>query len=857
MLQFTAGGHVLGFWKGGMVIASGDHALRIDFVNAQPIFPGEEMKSPEQAKNHDAAQPLGKVSYRNLWDGVTLMYEKHSSGVFKCSYLIQPGSALDAVDRIRLRYNMPVKVDANGDLVLLFATGEMRESRPVAWQEMEGRRVSVDVAYRLIGGGEVGFNAGSYNPCFPLVIDPVLSWNTFLGGSSWDNAAGIAVDKSGNIYVVGKSSATWGSPVRPYSDWDDAYVAKLSASGILQWNTFLGGSESGEYGTSIALDTSGNIYVAGTAYGTWGSPIRPFLGGYSDIFVAKLNGSGTLQWNTFLGSGDDSGQGLGDDYGNGIAVDTNGNIYVTGASDKTWGSPIRLYTGVKEDTVVAKLSNSGALQWNTFLGSSYADYGYAIALDASGNAYVTGSSYGTWGSPVRSYSGGVSDAFVARLNASGALQWNAFLGGASWDIGYAITVDKSGNLYVAGASKATWGLPARPFAGSCDAFVTKLNGSGALQWNTFLGSSSASNYDVGYGIAVDKSGNVCVAGVSDATWGSPVRPYAGGLTDAFIARLNASGALQWNAFLGGSGQDDGLAIAVSASGNICVSGDSYATWGSSVRPFGGPIDAFVAMISASLMKNDFNGDGQEDILWRYYSSGGKNMVWYMKGVTRTGSSSLLAVSDLNWKIGGTGDFNGDGWPDILWRYYGSGGTNVVWYMKGATRTGSATLPAVTDLNWQIGGTGDFNGDGWPDILWRYNGSGGKNVVWYMKGATRTGTATLPAITDLNWKVGGTGDFNRDGWPDILWRYNGPGGKNVVWYMKGATRTGSSSLLAVTDLNWEIAGTGDFNGDGWPDILWRYYGSGGKNMVWYMKGASRTGSASLLAVTDLNWQVENH
>jgi hypothetical protein len=853
---------VLGFRKGEMVIASGDHALRIEFVNARPVSPEEGIKSQEPGKNGDAAQPLGKVTYRDLWAGVTLVYEKHGSGVVKSSYHVQPRSGLSGVNRIRLRYNVPVKVNESGDLVLSFATGEMRETRPVAWQEIEGERVPVDVAYRLTADQEVGFKAGSYDPCYPLVIDPVLSWNTFLGGSSWDDAAGIAVDKSGNIYVVGMSGGTWGSPVRPYSDWDDAYVAKLNGSGALQWNTFLGGSESGESGTSIALDTSGNIYVAGTGYGTWGSPIRPFLGGYSDIFVAKLNGNGALQWNTFLGApGDNSGQeeGIGDDFGNAIAVDTSGNVYVAGGSDATWGSPIRPYTGNQGDAVVAKLNNSGALQWNTFLGSSYSDYAYAIATDTSGNVYVAGDSEATWGSPVRPFNGtpGYEDAFVAKLNGSGTLLWNTFLGGANFDYGHGLAIDTSANLCVTGTSYTTWGSPVRPFAGWCDAFVAKLNGSGALQWHTFLGSSSASSGDGGYGIAVDKSGNVCVVGKSNATWGSPIRPYAGGVSDAFVARLNASGGLQWNAFLGGSGQDEGCAIAVNTSGNVYVTGWSYATWGSPIRPFGGTIDGFVAMISASLTKNDFNGDGQEDILWRYYGSGGKNAVWYMKGATRTGSATLPAVTDLNWQIVGTGDFNGDGWPDVLWRYNGSGGKNLVWYMKGATRIGSASLLAVTDLYWQIVGTGDFNGDGWPDILWRYNGSGGKNVVWYMKGASRIGTTSLPAVTDLNWQIVGTGDFNRDGWPDILWRHSSTGGANVVWYMKGASRTGTATLLAVTDLNWKIGGTGDFNGDGWPEILWRHNSTGGANMAWYMKGASRTGTATLLAVTDLNWRIENH
>jgi hypothetical protein len=795
MLQFSAGGHVLGFRKGEMFIASGDHALSLEFVNARPVSPVEEIKSSNLEKSHDVAQPLGKVTYRDLWDGVTLVYEQHGFEVVKSVYHVQPTGtcAADPVGQIRLRYNAPVKIDESGDLVISFATGEMRESRPVAWQEIEGNRVPVEVTYRLIGEQEVGFKAGSYDPRYPLVIDPILSWNTFLGGSGEDYGFGIAVDKSGNVYVTGYSSATWGSPLRPFAGVSDAFVAKLNGSGALQWNTFLGGSW-GDEGRGIALDTSGNVYVAGGSGATWGSPIRPFVGtsGFYDAFVAKLNGSGILQWNTFLGSSSD-------DIGNAIAVDTSGNVYVAGWSKATWGSPVRPYAG-GWDAIVAKLNGSGALQWNTFLGGSgsskWGDCGSAVAVDTSGNVYVAGSSEDTWGSPIRPYGGGDCDLSVAKLNSSGVLQWNTFLGGSNSDGGSALAVDTSGNVYVAGTSGATWGSPVRPFAGGTDAFIVKLNGSGILQWNTFLGGSS---FDNGNAIALDTRGNVWVAGTSPGTWGSPIIPFNGGV---FVVKLNSSGALQWNTFLGPS---YGNAIALDTNGNVYVAGESRDTWGSPVRPYAANSDAFVARI-------------------------------------------VCGVD--NWQIVGTGDFNGDGWPDILWRNYGTTarypGCNAVWYMKGAAYYGSEVLKEVTNLSWQIVGTGDFNRDGWPDILWR-NYVSGDNVVWYMKKYTYFGSAALPAVTDLNWKIVGTGDFNRDGWPDILWRNCGTAGiqgHNAVWYMKGATYIGSAALSAVTDLNWQIVGTGDFNGDGWPDILWRYYGYGGANAVWYMKGATYIGSAAL-------------
>ncbi len=577
LLQFTSEGHVIAFTPECMYLSGNDHMLKVTFQNANVSAPQAEPRKFIGSR----PQSLEKVIYPELWNGISLTCESEGGSIAKSTYIVSPGS--DA-RQICLRYNVPVRVNKDGELVFEYETGELSETAPIAWQMINGRRIAVEVEFCQLEERIIGFQVGEYNPAYRLIIDPEWEWNTFVGSWHADHGNGIAVDSDGNVYVTGLSKANWGTPVNAYAgDWE-VFVAKLNSIGELQWNTFLGSADDDE-GYDIAVDGTGNVYVVGRSESTWGSPLNTHAGS-EDLFTAKLNNSGVLQWNTFMGASER-------DYGEGIAVDGSGNVYVTGASESTWGLPVNAHAG-KFDLFVAKLNSSGIRQWHTFMGGSDTDMSRGIAIDGSDNVYITGYSYATWGSPINAFAG-YFDALVAKLNSSGILQWHTFLGGSSWDYGMSIAVNGSNNIYVAGYSNKTWGLPVNAHAGREDVFAAKLNSIGVLQWNTFMGSSSQDN---GGSIAVDGSENVYVAGHSDTTWGSPVNAHAGYL-DVFAAKFNSSGVRQGNTFMGCSILDNGGSIAVDGSDNFYVTGYSGSTWGSPVNAHAGLTDAFTVKFDHS------------------------------------------------------------------------------------------------------------------------------------------------------------------------------------------------------------------------------------------------------------------
>src|SRR5260221_8183 len=286
-----------------------------------------------------------------------------------------------------------MELDSNGDLILNVQGKELRQRRPLVYQEIGGKRVEVAGGYQLTKGtGEVRFAIARYDHARPLIVDPVLVYSTYLGGTGSDYGVSIAVDSTGAAYVAGNTSGSFPTLNAGQNTFggggQDAFVVKLNASGALVYSTYLGGSRA-DYGLGIAVDSSGARYVAGYTNGgfpTLNAEQDPF-GGSTDGFAAKVGPSGgTIVYATYLG-------GTGDERGNGIAVDSTGAAYITGFTTGSFpllSAEQNTFGGGNTDAFVTKLSPTGALAYSTYLGGTGTDQGMGIAVVGTGAAYVTG-----------------------------------------------------------------------------------------------------------------------------------------------------------------------------------------------------------------------------------------------------------------------------------------------------------------------------------------------------------------------------------------------------------------------------------------------------------------------------------
>jgi Bacterial Ig domain/IPT/TIG domain/Beta-propeller repeat/Carboxypeptidase regulatory-like domain len=589
----------------------------------------------------------GQVRYESVYPGIDMLYYGNNRQL-ETDFLLAPGADFK---RIRLNFEgaKRLHIEAGGDLVLSLKQGEVRQRRPFAYQEINGQRIEVASRYTLIGKKQVGFELGAYDSSRPLVIDPVLEYSTYLGGGGNDIGNAIAIDAAGNTYVSGVTAST-NFPVASAKQatnrgLNDVFITKLNATGsTILYSTYLGGivdsrvaGSGDDNAAGIAVDSSGNAYVAGSTTSadypiTTGALRTTAPGGTSDGFVSKLGPTGaTLVYSTYLG-------GSTVDSCSDIAIDSSGNAYLTGSTDSTnfpltAGAFSTTLSGLR-DVFVSKLNPTGtALVYSTFVGGSANDSGNAIALDSAGNAYVTGDTVSMNYPTINAVQGQLSgqerfgpsiDAIVTKLNPSGtALVYSTYLGGnvpkpdafgvySASDSGRGIAVDSSGSAYITGGTGSTDFPVTNAFqyyntSYSSTSFVAKFSPSGSsLLYSTYLGGSSPTSL---MDIDIDASGSAYVAGYTlsnDYPTTNAIQPNlrtsTSGGVDAVVTKLSPEGySLEYSTYLGGGAEDRVNSVAVDASGNAYLTGFTFSTdfptGGAAQATNAGGQDVFIAKIT--------------------------------------------------------------------------------------------------------------------------------------------------------------------------------------------------------------------------------------------------------------------
>jgi uncharacterized protein (TIGR03437 family) len=566
-----------------------------------------------------------RIRYRAVYPGIDLIFYGNDRR-FEFDFIVAPGAdprqirlVLDGADVLRL--------NEHGDLIAGVGQQEVRLLKPAVYQ---GDQEPLAGRYTLLGRGRVGFRVSGYDRRRALIIDPVLTYATYLGGNGEDWANAVAVDSAGNVYIAGYSESTnfprtSGVFQNTLRGGRDAFVAKLNAEGTaLIYSTLIGG-DSTDQARGIALDSAGNAYLTGDTLSA-NFPTTP--GAYrttpyraDDMFVAKLNSAGTaLVYSTYFG-------GRNSEASFAIAVDRAGSAHITGntlSDDLPTTAPGAFPSSGGPACFVAKFNPAGsALSYARFLGGGA---GRALTTDSDGNAYVTGSTFDnnfpTTTGALQTRFAGDEDAFVSKLTPGGSLVYSTYLGGNNRDRGHAIALDPAGNAYITGLAFSP-DFPLRnPYQATCgcvnvsgpggfswgDAFIAKLDPAGAaLVYSTFLGGRGPEG---AFGIGVDSAGNAHVAGTTSGTPNTfplrnPIQSERGGNPeDLFIAKFNAAGSdLIYATLLGGANSEDATALALDGAGNAHVVGVSRSlnqptTAGAVQRTYGGGLyDAYVAKIS--------------------------------------------------------------------------------------------------------------------------------------------------------------------------------------------------------------------------------------------------------------------
>jgi hypothetical protein len=649
----------------GQVNSEAGAALRVRFLHANEAAPMQATKELIGKVNylrgkdpngwHTDIPTFAEVAQRGVYPGIDVVYYGNQRQL-EYDLVVAPDANPRAI-ALSFIGAENVKIDANGDLVISSAAGDVRIRRPLAYQQgQNGEREIVAANYTLRGAHNVSIKVGRYDKRRQLVIDPILEYSTYVGGSNIDGANAIAVAPDKTAFFAGGTFSTdfpTAHPLQPNHGGPDdlsrdAFVAKIGADGsTLLYSTYLGGSLD-EVANGIAVDTFGQAYVVGTTHSkdfpVTPNAFNPSCGGddvcgatwnpqgkiVSNAFVTKLNTQGSgLVYSSYLGYYEDV-------IGQAIAVDANQVVYVTGQvgpnitptvpivppnvppppfiSPALAANAAQGAIGGEDDAYLAKISATGSsILYLTYIGGGNEDFAFGLTIDGNANAYAAGLTYSpnfpTTSNAFQTAYGGAGDAFVTKVSTNGGpFVYSTLVGGSGLDQGNGIAVDVNGNAYVAGETSSPGLSSLRAYGGQGDGFVAKFNpslsGAASLVYLTYLGGSMA---DSANAIALDSNLNVYVTGSTVSadfpSVGAVFQPtYGGGNSDAFVTKIDPSGAnIIYSSFLGGSNSDVGYGIAVDTDDSAYVAGQTcsldFPLANPEQKSSGGNCDAFVSKIS--------------------------------------------------------------------------------------------------------------------------------------------------------------------------------------------------------------------------------------------------------------------
>lgn len=611
--------------------------MRLVGGNAQPqIAAGNQLPGvtnyyigSDRSNWHTGVKQYAGVAYRDVYPGVNMAYHGEQRQL-EFDFIVAPGANAAPIN-LGFSGARKIATDASGNLLLSSAAGDVVMHKPLAYQEENGKRQIVTAEFVQEGKTQVGLALGSYDHSRELVIDPALSYSTYLGGSGEDDAYGIAVDGSGSAYIAG-ATASINFPAHTGTvstvGGFDAFVTKLDATGSsVVFTTVIGGS-SDDFAFGVAVTSTAAYVIGNTSSTVFPSTVKLGPAGGTDVFVAGLNSTtGVATYVTRIG-------GTGTDSGNAIAADSSGNAYIAGETHSTdFPTVAPAIEGTAPDTdnaFVAKLNSTGtALTYSTYLGGSLGDLATGIALDGSNNAYVTGITVSadfptTTGSFQTAQAGTGDNGFVTEIKADGSAKiYSTYLGGNGTNDALAIAVDSAGEAYVTGTTNSS-AFPAvnaaqTSNAGGFDVFVTKLNATGTgLLFSTYYGGTLD---EIATGIALDSFGDAYVTGRTASSGypasGSPFQGTLSGTSDAFVTELSNTGFVVYSSFLGGTGNENSVggtttnaavgAVAVDSSSNAYLAGTTNSTTSFPLTSplaccgayAGGLADGFVAKVGAA------------------------------------------------------------------------------------------------------------------------------------------------------------------------------------------------------------------------------------------------------------------